>query len=177
MQTSFSGESTYPQVIRDFLESEPLYENGSMPADETKVATFKTYVAANWISMLDTFELEQPSLNNKYLIVSATEYLAGETYFLVLGKICELKENNKNSKPFFEGSILSIGPGKAGFLSYNDDNPQVKVIAARANALCPPSSQIKSILGAIMAGDALEYAESATLAAGLPLPEKLPPPE
>jgi len=65
MQTSFSGESTYPQVIRDFLESEPLYENGSMPTDETKVATFKTYVAANWISMLDTFELEQPSLNNK----------------------------------------------------------------------------------------------------------------
>lgn len=164
-----------PANIQQYLQSGSLTEEGELSGTAAEQTTFIDYVKANWSSMLDVIDTIAPKPHEQMLVVAGAEYLAGRQYLQFVNKLCDRKAAGKVTQRAFELGITALTPKKLGFLAYNYQDTQVRQLVQRLQGMLPPNTELQSFLAKILAGAAVEGAETATKGQGLPEPETLAP--
>ncbi len=140
-----------PQNIASYLESKKLAEDGALPRLETEGRAFVEYVIENRIEILNNFSTIAVDPNQQKLLLAAMEFAKPEDYLETLNKVCDLRQLDVLGNGVLEFAFRATPIGK-GFLSYNYQNAQVRVVIYRAQAFMPNNVEFQTFLSAILDG-------------------------
>jgi len=142
---------TLPQPIQNYLDSERLTEDETLPRLETDGKIFIEYVVINRVQLLTEFVEQAPTLEKQKLLAAAMEFSTPINYLAVLDGICVLKEDGKIDDELLSFAIRGTVIVK-GFLSFNYQHSDIQALINRVKMLLPDDSDLQPYLDSILNG-------------------------